>query len=253
MKHKCLRKLCLILVVIVTSCRMAQVGKPESADSLSTRTNLVCEAELDLQATINQELASEDWAEANRTKKTLLSYSNGSLACRTQVVEALIRTMNKPQLNFVTDRHSYFLWLNGSALLGELKAVEALDLLIDHLDLNDGEFGASMVHQPAILGVTAMGALAVPKLSTVLQHSVSQNKRLAAVLCLADIGGSEATKVLKHALSSESDSCVIRMIKIAIEILDYELKSQSRTQKQPVSDPQTDLRRQLLHAFRCAK
>ena len=61
--------------------------------------------------------------------------------------------MNKPELNFVTDRSSYFLWRNGTAILGDLKAVESLDLLIEHLDASDGFFSASMVHQPAVLGI----------------------------------------------------------------------------------------------------
>src|SRR6185369_4616813 len=115
----------------------------------------------------------------------------GSPACRTETISQLIRAMDKPNLSFVMDRPSYFLWLNGAVILGDLKAVECLDLLIEHLDLNDGFFSASMVHQPAILGIEKMGTLAVPKLRVALEQHPRREIRLATALCLADIGGIE--------------------------------------------------------------
>src|SRR6266516_127176 len=154
MKHQLLGKLSAALVVAaVTTCTVRH--KPLSEKSFSvpyTSTTAACGSEIDLNTAINKKLSSEDWAEADQAKKMLLNYSNESSVCRTEIINALIQAMNKPNLSFVADRRDYFLWLNGSAIFGELRAVEALDLLIDHLDLNDGAFSASMVHQPAFLG-----------------------------------------------------------------------------------------------------
>jgi len=146
--------------------------------------------------------------------------------------------MNIPDLNFELNGPSYFLWRRGATILGKLQAIEALDFLIDHLDLNDGFFSASMVHQPAVHGVEAMGSVAVPKLSLAVQHHMNRNIRLAAALCLVDIGGQAAMEALRAALHSESDSCVRRFIELSLE-------------KPGTGIEAPELLRQRLMAFRC--
>jgi hypothetical protein len=193
------------------------------------------------------EKLSSGGSEASQAAKVLLERSNASQGCRKQVIDALIQAMDKPHLRFVSDRRSYLLWLNGSAILGDLKAVEALDLLIDHLDLADGSFSASMIHQPAVLGVKAMGVLAVPKLGIALRQHASRNVRLAAALCLADIGGEEAVSVLTQALGTESDQCIRRFITLSVTTSDDETKSKPKVGT--VDD--ADLLGQRLVAFRC--
>jgi HEAT repeat protein len=227
----------------------------ESTTKPEARYAAGCSSEIDLKTAIKN-LAVGDWAQADQTKKLLLDYSKRSQGCRKQIIDALVRAMTKPNLDFVSDQFSYSLWLRAGPILGDLKAVEALDLLIDHLDLNDGYFSASMVHQPAVLGVEAMGVLAVPKLSVALQQNSKRNIRLAAALCLMEIGGSDAMKSLKLALRSESDSCVNRFIRISIEITNNELKSKTRPAKESYTNEsyineQTDLRQQLLIALKC--
>lgn len=192
-----------------------------------------CQSEFDLNEAINRHLSSEDWAQAELTRKAILDLANKSSACRTEVVGALTQAMNKPDLNFILDRRSYYLWSHGSTVLGELKAIESLDLLISHLDLNDGEFSASMSHQPAVRGVERMGILAIPKLGFALQHNKNRNIRLAAALCLADIGGEEAKTAMKSALKSETDKCVRRFIEFSFE------------------KPTEDVLQQRILAFRC--
>ena len=175
-----------------------------------------CAQQRDIHNAISK-LSTDDWATSDQTRKALLQYSNESAQCRTEIINALIQAMDKPRLNFVADRPMYFLWSNGSALLGELKAVEALDLLIDHMDLNDGEFSASMSHQPAVLGLETMGNIALPRLKTALLQNSKRNIRLAAALCFFDIDGPDAKDTLKQALRSESDPCVRRFIELSFE------------------------------------
>jgi len=222
----------------------------EAAWDRNTRQNEGCGAVIDLNDQINQNLSSADRTTAVQAKSLLLQYAKESPTCRSEIIAALIKAMDKPRLNLVTDRRSYILWSNGSAMLGELKAVEALDLLIEHLDLNDGEFGASLAHQPAVLGVRLMGNLALSKLIFALQYNSNRNIRLAAVLCLDAIREEEAMNAMKHALNSESDSCVRRLIQISIELSEINMNSKSQRSKK-AKDRESGLRRQLLLAFRC--
>ena len=157
---------------------------------------------------------SDDTPEGAQAMIKLIDEANGSRECRDAVVNSLMRALNDADLQ---NGHSAFvLWARGSGILGELKAVEALDLLIDHLDLSDGLFSASMVHQPVIPAVQEMGEVAVPKLGFALKHHPRRDIRLAAALCLADIGGSEALRELNSALNSETDKCVRRFITLSL-------------------------------------
>lgn len=104
--------------------------------------------------------------------------------------------MDQPALDFESNPPIYFLWREGAMLPGELKATEAIDLLISHLHLNNGYHSASRTFQPAIPGIIRMGEQAVPKLTTALEQPPNPRLRLAAVICLTSIGGPSAMKAL---------------------------------------------------------
>jgi len=202
-----------LLVLTVGECkRGAGISREEYSPVQSARG--ICNSDFDLNDTIKNKLSSENSDEAGKASTAILQLAEKSSGCRTEIVKALMHAMNQPDLDFIEDKRSYRLWSAGAAILGELKAVESLDLLIAHLDENDGHYSASMVHQPAIHGVKAMGAEAVPKLSEAMRRSSNRNIRLAAALCLFDIGGQDATEALKQALKTESDSCVRRFIEL---------------------------------------
>lgn len=156
----------------------------------------------------------------------------------------LMRALNEADLQ--NDQSAFLLWARGSGILGELKAVEALDLLIDHLNLNDGLCSASMVHQPVVPAVESMGEVAISKLGFALKHHPNRDIRLATALCLADIGGSEALVVLKDALNSETDECVRRFITLSLPTRTEERKSDPQR-----SENVGEVLRQRLLAFRC--
>jgi HEAT repeat protein len=128
--------------------------------------------------------------------------------------------MDKPNLDFTTDEESHHLWLYGAEVLGDLKATEALDLLISHLTTRTATFSTSMNHQPALGGVIKMGSIAIPKLSAVLNDSPDPKMRYSAVYCMATIGGPTAVQSLEHALRTESDKCVSRLIRISLDSFD---------------------------------
>lgn len=250
MKNTRLYRVVVALVAVVfVGCGIRTSNPVVSQTGSSPQSNTAsaaCRTQVNVVAAIDK-LSSEVQSETELVRKSLIHESIESPACRAEVVNGLIQAMNKPNLNFVFDRRSFYLWSNGSVILGELKAVEALDLLIEHLDLNDGEFSASMSHQPAYQGVTLMGVLAIPKLSLALQHK-NQRIRLASALCLTEIDGPDAVTALENALKTETDQCVRRFIEISILILE---KERSRTLAQSSTDELIDLRRKLLASFRC--
>lgn len=119
-----------------------------------------------------------------------------------------------------------------------------------HLDLNDGEFSASMNHQPAVLGVVAMGSAALPKLTVALKENQNRDIRLAAALCLNQIDGATVLPTMKEALRSEPDACVRRFLEISVKLLELEEEGQSgRSTEQETAA--SELRRGLLTAMRC--
>ncbi|HEX6717737.1 MAG TPA: HEAT repeat domain-containing protein [Pyrinomonadaceae bacterium] len=240
--------LCVVFIIVAAAQCVTRMMQP-ATNQPSLLPLTACGSEIDLTEDIRV-LSTDNWAEAVRIREALLQHATQSNHCRTEIISAFIQSMNKPELNFITDRQSYFLWLNGSILLGRLKAVEALDLLINHLDLNDGSFSASMSHQPAVLGVTAMGSPAVPKLTAALKENPNRNIRLAAALCLTGIGGDSLVPTMKDVLRSEPDACVRHFLEVSVELSTLEGVAQSRpSNKQEAA--LIDLRRQLLIAMRC--
>jgi hypothetical protein len=140
-----------------------------------------------------------------------------SLECRQQVIQALISAMRKRDSGPLADSERFSLWRHGANLLAELQATEALDLLVANLDVTDG-LSVSLGHYPAVDAVTRMGERSVPKLQNVLSENSNRYMRKFAVFCIASIGGSEARSVLTKALSSETDPCVNRFIRISLEM-----------------------------------
>jgi HEAT repeat protein len=223
--------------------RARQFGRREISAGLNSTQAPLCKNNIDIRINIAR-LASNS-PDTRQAVGTLLLLGEDP-ECRKEIIRELLRAMNEQNPNVETDRSSYFLWSNGAAILGDLKAVEALDLLIEHLDLNDGFFSASMAHQPLVLGLEKMGIVAVPKLGIALQHHMSRDIRLSAALCLADIGGTEAMDALKKALDTETDQCVRRFITLSLP-----RPAGGLTTKERLASDDGEVLRQRLLAFRC--
>ncbi|SRR6266498_1604320 len=175
-------------------------------------------------------LASGNESQVDRARAMLVNKAKLSPTCRGEVVTTLMKAMDKPNLDFNRDKSTYYLWLYGASLLGNLRAAEALDLLISHLNLAHHIYSSSMNHQPALLGVLRMGPIAIPKLGEVLRHNPDPKMRYSAVYCLATIGGDSAVEELKAALGSESDECGKRLIRVSLDSFDNEGHIKNRMQ-----------------------
>jgi hypothetical protein len=177
-----------------------------------------CLSEMDLVNTVQLLSVPQGNSKLEPARRLLLASARESAMCRKAVVQAVMSGMDKPNLDLTNDPASYSLWYSGARLLADLKAYEALDLLIANLNVNDGTT-MSPSHYPALGGVIRMGPVAIPKLGKVLRESPDHKQRSYAVFCIAQIGGRSAMRVLKSAHRSETDACVNRFIKVSIESL----------------------------------
>lgn len=232
--------------------RNPQLGTRSPFALVSGDYRVVCADESGDIRTALQRLSSGEYTQIELGRNTLLGYAKKSPACRKEVVAGLMQSMDKPDLDFERDLSNYFVWREGSQLLGELNATEALDLLISHLDLTNGLHSASKVFQPAILGVRQMGAAAIPKLTVALLQSPIARVRMAAAYCLTDIGGVSAMNALSHAQTSEANQCVARFISISLSTFSYKSKGRiSFDNRAPQAN--IDARRNWLMAFECVE
>jgi hypothetical protein len=149
-------------------------------------------------------------------REILLRSAGRSTKCRAQVVAALIKAMDKPNLKMERDSSAFFLWHYGGEVLGALQASEALDLLIANLSVTDGE-SPSMTHYPAVETVIRLGSISIPKLGDKLKHEQNARIRRLAVFCIASIGGTAAKQLLVKWFPQEKEKCVSGLIQFTLK------------------------------------
>ena len=170
----------------------------------------------DSQVTIAVRMLSDGkYADQQKAVALLKADAERSSPCRTRVIRGLMSAMDQPNLDLTGGTPKFFLWSYGTRLLGELKATEALDLLIANFDLHDGS-GFPLNHYPALGGVIDMGEIALPKLQTVLRENPDPYKRRHTVFCIALIGGQLAHQILRQSLNRETDPCVTSCIRASL-------------------------------------
>jgi hypothetical protein len=204
--------------LVLSANAMERVGMPREPALSQFETNAYskCFSGSDIADSIRK--LGGSYFEANDAKRVLLNTSKESPECRSQIITAVVAAMHKSNLDIAKDQASADLWRYGSQLLGEMKAAEALDFLISHLDLNDGEWSVTMTHQPVLGGIIQMGKIAVPKLRVVLR-SEDPKLRRDAVYCLSFIGGTQALRTLQESLRTERDRCLKNFISVSIKSL----------------------------------
>lgn len=165
-------------------------------------------------------MSESNYEKANEIKESLLNESRKSSVCRQFLIESVVWIMDRPLSSYKNKADRFNIWREGAEVLGYLKATEAVDFLVDHLDFTSGTFSMTMSQQPALFAVMAIGESAIPKLSDTLRHHPNWKMRMDAVFCISHIGGPAAVRALKEALPSESDVCVKRFIEVSIKSLD---------------------------------
>jgi hypothetical protein len=161
-----------------------------------------------------RDLRSDKESERANAKKALLTLANKSAANRESVIKELVRIIKSPRRSeeFVKDPTLYLEWREVTDLLGSIRAVEAIDDLVECLDCNNGVFGLSPDLFPATRAVIRIGQEAIPRLSQVFEHRPPLTRYLAAI-ALSQIGGDMAKIALEKAMRIEKDKDVASTIK----------------------------------------
>ena len=223
--------LCLLLIALV-SCSTGEsrsvrtvsvssdsdvvVGNTEhSNEAARTLTSQITSGD-DQTNELVQQLLSNNEGDRQRVKGKIILLARQAPEARARVIQALIQfvEVSDTELRLSSAAH-YDAWSSAIELLGELKATEALGLLIECISCNNGTGGLSFYRYPALRAIVMFGPAAVPKLAVALNDS-SPVKRKYAALALGEIGGAEAKMALEEALIKEQDSSVIPSIRIAL-------------------------------------
>jgi hypothetical protein len=206
----------LLLLTIADAGGNKAEHRPNLSSMFESNSTLVCLSKDEIALALQNLSSAKTSSEQEHIKNSLLDNAKRSNVCRNRIIAVLMEAMDQPDVDLVSDRSTFYLWHYGTELLGDLKAVEALDLLIKHLDLNDGT-PFPLHHHPALVGVITMGPVAIPKLKDVLRESTDRYMRRYAVFCIASIGGTSARQALEDALPSESDECVRGFLQASIQ------------------------------------
>jgi hypothetical protein len=184
-----------------------------------TGTNSLCFDDDEISRNLQLISSAQNSSQQINAQSRLIGNAKKSNECRKRIIRAVMKGMDDPRTDLSQDPPSFFLWHYGAEILSKLKAVEALDLLIAHLDVHDGTL-FPLHHHPAVGAVIDIGSPALPKLEAVLRRSNDATSRQYAVFCITSIGGSYAQRILIAALPSESNPCVRSFITASLNALD---------------------------------
>jgi len=170
-------------------------------------------------------LKQQGGADVAKVSESLLTKARTANECRTEVVQALISGLAQATNPRTNQYQNFFFWVHGANLLTELKATEALDLLIANIDFTDGwSASISESHFPALVSIIRIGQPAIPKLKKVVARDPASYRRKFAAFAIAYIGGSQAKRALTSALPNETDPCVKNFVRLSIQAFDNKAK-----------------------------
>jgi len=221
MRNKYTAFLCLVIAVSAP----LGVATCQRANRIETRVETVanpdagCLSSSEISNVVVKIANSTSETESSQGQSVIQSEIGRSPACRAGVINVLIGILNKPNATVVSDPELFNLWRTVANLLGEIRAVEAVDVLVSHLDLHSPVFSTTMSQQPALQAVIRIGPGALGRLEAVLKNDSNRDMRRYAVYCIARIGGQGAISLLEPISQSEQDPCVRRFISISLESL----------------------------------
>ncbi len=136
------------------------------------------------------DLSSDDEKVRIHAERTLIAVGQESAELRTDVVQALLwsvathEDLNNGRCFILGSKFSY--WDSVTNIFAELRATEAIDLLIRTIHCNNG-FAGSLQQEPSFDALVKMGQLAVPQLAEALKHEPGEFRKLLLSECLSVI------------------------------------------------------------------
>lgn len=116
-----------ILAAIACACNPIESSpsQPNKWISTQVRVEQRCLVRENLSNSLNH-LSLGTQPEVNHAKQILIDTSSRSPSCRSEVISLLMSAMDKPSIDFKDDEGSYYLWLYGAEILGNLKATRGI-------------------------------------------------------------------------------------------------------------------------------
>jgi len=154
-----------------------------------------------------QDLRFGNKSERSAAKAILVEQSNKSVTARATLIKALLPSIKGPNrsVEFMRNPDLYKQWRPVVELLGTIRAVEAIDDLIECLDCNTGLFSLSPDTFPATRAIIRIGDQAIPALSRTIEEDRIKLKIYLAAVALSQIGGEKALAILERAARREKD------------------------------------------------
>jgi len=168
-------------------------------------------------------------SERSAAKAILVEQSNKSVTARATLIKALLPSIKGPNrsVEFMRNPDLYKQWRPVVELLGTIKAVEAIEDLIECLDCNTGLFLLSPDAFPATRTIIRIGDQAIPVLSRAIEDRSPLEKYLAAV-ALIEIGGEKAQAIVEKAARREKDKELASTFRILLKNLNNSNKPKTR-------------------------
>ena len=137
---------------------------------------------------LNSSLSSEDDRVRTAAEKELIRLGQGSSEQRKRVIQELLQSVEKQddlrngRCLVLGAKFSY--WSSVTNIIAELKAVEAIDLLIKTIHCGNG-YSGSLNEEPSLDALIKMGRMAIPKLSKALKQEPNVYIRIRISHCLS--------------------------------------------------------------------
>jgi hypothetical protein len=220
MNHATLLVLICLVMVATFDSRASSAAKAHSSETVPQSGYERCFQESELGESVAV-LKLQFGPEVHKVSQSLLTKAQGAPRCRTQLVFALIKDMEQATDPAGNQYKNFAFWQHGASLLADLKATEALDLLIANIDITDGwSASVSQSNLPALAAILKIGTPAIPKLQITISNDPVPRRRKFAAFAVAYIGGRQARNVLKTALPREADPCNKEFLRVSLQALD---------------------------------
>ncbi len=180
---------------------------PVEADGANS-THLLQEG--DVISSLEQSLWSKEPVVRTHAETELISRAKSSPDLRSRIIQDLMKSVEGQD---ELDGHHFVLvstflfWSGATIIFADIKAVEAIDMMIRCIDSSNGLSG-NAGEPPSAYALVRMGTITIPKLSQALHHEPSSANRIRIVLCLSRIGGPQARAALREGLKTETNKGV---------------------------------------------
>jgi hypothetical protein len=160
-------------------------------------------------------LSTKDFGEIYSIRDELIRTADGDASARSEIIKKLLSIASEdPSIR--TSPEQYNSWEGSVLILGDLRAHEAIDILIACLNCNDGTGSLNVAATyPAFDALAKIGQPAIPSIENELVKTpvVPSNIRYLSVLLLLRIGGQKERQFLRRLLDTETDSLVKKEIR----------------------------------------